>query len=174
MLTSLFKPSPAHAAGLRLLHSVSAVSRQEGLFAEGRIPDTISGRFEAMALFGGLAMLRLRQLSDAKPVTQSFVDMYFKHLEAGLRESGVGDLSVPKKMKAVAGAVYGRLAAYEAALQASDRAALADVLTRNVFAGASTDFAPDLAGYVMAVWDRLASASAVEMESLEAWPLWPA
>ena len=171
MLSSLFKPSPLHAAGLRLLAAVSTVARQPGLFGDGRIPDTMAGRFEAMALIGSLAILRLCKSPEAERVAQVFVDLYFKHLEAGLREAGVGDLSVPKKMKAIAGAVYGRLAAYEAALEAGDRTALTEALTRNVFSGSPSPFAPQLSDYVTTLWTALVAAPPQALEAPETWPL---
>jgi cytochrome b pre-mRNA-processing protein 3 len=168
---SLFKPSPAHAAGLRLLETVTAIARQPTLFGPQRAPDTIAGRFEMMALFGGLAVLRLRQDAKAERVVQAFVDAFFKSLDAGLRESGVGDLTVPKKMKAIAGAVYGRIGAYEAALAAPDDAALAAALTRNLFDGAPSAFAAPLAAYARTVGEALAAAPVEGVESLDTWPL---
>lgn len=172
MLHSLFKPSPTRAAGLRLLETVTAVSRQEALFLPGRIPDTIAGRFEAMALFGALAVIRLRGAPEAQRVLQHFVDAFFKSLDAGLRESGVGDLTVPKKMKSIAGGVYGRLSAYETALKANDAAALAQALVRNVWQGEGPQpYAEDLAYYVRQVHEALAAAPADRVETLDSWPL---
>jgi cytochrome b pre-mRNA-processing protein 3 len=193
---TLFKPSPADAAGMRLLETVTAMARQPALFGPDRAPDTIAGRFEMMALFGGLAILRLRQSPEADRVAQAqvaqaqvaqaqvaqaqvaqaqfaqaFVDRFFKGLDAGLRESGVGDLTVPKKMKAIAGAIYGRIGAYEAGLAAPHSAELRTAIVRNLFAGVDTPFADPLCDHVRAVWAAISAASLAEIETPAAWPL---
>lgn len=167
---SWFKPSPVHAAGLRLLAAVSATARQEALYGDDCTPDTMAGRFEMLALFGGLAILRLRASPNAERVAQSFVDSFFKHIDAGLREAGVGDLTVPKKMKAIAGAVYGRLGAYEDALAKEGEAALEAVLVRNVWSGTASPFAAPLARYVRQVWVALAAADVSALEVQQTWP----
>jgi cytochrome b pre-mRNA-processing protein 3 len=178
MFTSLFKPSPVHAAGLRLLACVTAAARQESLFAPGLTPNTLAGRFEMMAAFGALLVLRLRPSPDAQAVLQAFIDGFFKQLDAGLREAGVGDLTVPKKMKAIAGAFYGRLGAYEAALgskpeqdEAGRLAAVAAVAGRNVWPEAQAPAgAPILAAYLVQVYDRLAAMPLQQVEDVAAWP----
>jgi cytochrome b pre-mRNA-processing protein 3 len=64
-----------------------------------------------MALFGSLAMIRLQADASATPLAQRFADRLFRLFDAGLREAGVGDLSVPKRIRGLAGAFYGRLQA---------------------------------------------------------------
>lgn len=123
-----------------------------------------------MALFGGLAVLRLKDRPEAERVLQAYVDVFFRSLDAGLREAGVGDLTVPKKMKAIAGAVYGRMGAYEAALSSTDPQALEVVLVRNVFANEASLFAGPLAGYVRTVWQALQAAPTDAIENVEVWP----
>ena len=54
-------------------------------------------------------------------------------MDHNFREMGVGDLAVPKEMKRVAEAFYGRAGVYEAALAADDRTALEAAVARNVF-----------------------------------------
>jgi cytochrome b pre-mRNA-processing protein 3 len=127
-----------------------------------------------MALFGGLAVLRLKDRPEAERVLQVFVDIFFRSLDAGLREAGVGDLTVPKKMKAIAGAVYGRMGAYEGALATGDPKALEPVLIRNVFAGEESPFAAPLATYIAAVWVALQAAPTVQIEAASVWPPYPA
>ena len=57
-------------------------------------------------------------------------------MDHNLREMGVGDLAVPKRMRALGEAYYGRAQAYREALAAADAGALAEALARNVYAGA--------------------------------------
>jgi cytochrome b pre-mRNA-processing protein 3 len=60
---------------------------------------------------------------------------------------GVGDLSVPKKMRALGETFYGRAKAYRAAL-ASGEGALAQALARNIYGGGEPDAARRLAAYM--------------------------
>ncbi|MEZ6021914.1 MAG: ubiquinol-cytochrome C chaperone family protein [Hyphomonadaceae bacterium] len=57
-------------------------------------------------------------------MAQAFTDTLFRFFDAGLREAGVGDLTVPKRMHKLAASFYGRLNAYVAAIEAEDRPAL--------------------------------------------------
>jgi cytochrome b pre-mRNA-processing protein 3 len=95
----------------------------------------------------------------------------FASLEDGLREAGVGDLAVPKRMRKLAGAFYGRLAAYERALDAADIAALASALARNVFAAPpdAAPFSKVLARHAAETAAALAAAPPQELDRLEAW-----
>ncbi len=126
-----------------------------------------------MALHGALALLRLRADPDAAPLAQAFADKLFRAFDAGLREAGVGDLSVPKRMRALAGAFYGRLEVYDAAIQAQDRPALAAALGRNVLADEGHGFAPALAEYVLNVVRTQAQAPVDALFSQDGWPQLP-
>lgn len=143
-----FKRSRADQDAERLLAAVTKASRQPALFGEGRAPDTLEGRFEVLALHASLALLRLRAEPTAEALSQCFTDKLFRHLDAGLREEGVGDLVVPKRMRKLAGAFYGRLEAYAAALQSNDQAALAAAVARNIWDGEASTFAEQVAAYL--------------------------
>lgn len=162
-----FASSSRNEAPERLLAAVAEAARWPELFAEGRIPDTLDGRFEALTLFASEALYRLRAERGAEPLAQSFVDVLFRYLDAGLRESGVGDLTVPKKMKALAQAFYGRAAAYSAA---EDEDALAQALSRNVWNAETAPFAPALARHALAVRAALADSHVEALASIETWP----
>jgi cytochrome b pre-mRNA-processing protein 3 len=143
-----FSPSRARKDAGLLLHQITNVSRNPALFGEGRMPDTLDGRFELMALHGALALVRLRQAPDGDALAQAFVDALFRHLDSGLREDGVGDLAVPKRIHKLAGAFYGRADAYAKALGAGV-SALQSVLSRNIVARPA--FAEALARHVRAL-----------------------
>jgi cytochrome b pre-mRNA-processing protein 3 len=162
-----FRPSRAEEDAERLLEAVLAASRRLSWFGEGRIPDTMEGRFEAMAVNAGLALVRLQAAPDAETLAQSFTDKLFRHFDAGLREAGVGDTSVSKKMRALAGSFYGRLRAYAGAMETAD-GALAEALARNL--GASESFAERLAVHVRATARRQAEAPVSALMGAEGWP----
>ena len=84
-------------AEARSLHDrVVAVARSEALYGPDRAPDTLQGRLELLTVHAALCFLRLRAEPDARALAQSFADILFRALDAGLREAGVGDLTVPK------------------------------------------------------------------------------
>jgi cytochrome b pre-mRNA-processing protein 3 len=126
MILGLFRRDPRRALVETLYQRIVEAGREPGLYAGLGVPDTVVGRFEAVALHVILVLRRLRQLPPpADEVAQALVDAYFRHMDASLRESGVGDMRVPKRMKKLAGGFYGRAAAYDRALDSQDRPALA-------------------------------------------------
>jgi cytochrome b pre-mRNA-processing protein 3 len=156
MIASLFrkKSSPPSVEGVYA--AIVAASRRPALYASAGVPDTVMGRFESLALHMSLALRRLKDLPPpADQLSQELVDRFFADIDTALREIGIGDVSVPKKVKALGAAFYGRLGAYDAAL--SDGAAADDLeaaLARNVIE------LPDQPG--------LASALAAEVRRLAA------
>lgn len=160
MLKSLFKPRPAVAAGQALYASAVGQARTPSLYSEMGAPDSVMGRFELYTLHVLLLVRRLKNEGvQAVETSQALFDSYLSGLDIALREIGVGDLSVGKKMKKLGRAFYGRVTAYEAALDTSDRAALSALIDRTIFEGKG---APDrLADYVMAR-DKVLAANALQ------------
>jgi len=167
-----FKSSRANDDAELLLAAVTDASRRPALFAAGRIPDTLEGRFEAMTLNGALALIRLRSEPGAERLAQDFTDKLFRSFDAGLRESGIGDLSVAKHMRRLAGSFYGRLDAYTGAITAGDSVALAGALSRNAL-GEGHPFADALAAYAVGVAALQAKAPLSSLFSTEGWPAPP-
>src|SRR5262245_42976627 len=93
----------------------------------------------------------------ALPLGQALFDHFCSDMDANLREMGVGDIAVPRKMKAIGEAFYGRKRAYEAALAALASEPVAQVLARNVYDGASGDESIRLAAYLRNAADSLAA-----------------
>lgn len=137
---------------------IVAAARQPVLYAEWGVPDTPLGRYEMLALHQFLVLHRLRgEAGAAAEVGQQLTDDFFKEVEHSIRELGIGDMGVPKRMKKLVRMFYGRVAAYDAALETSDAAALAEALRRNVSPEAPEGLAAaELVAYVMAARDRLA------------------
>ena len=156
-----------------LLQQVSSASRNPALFGEGRAPDTLDGRFELITVHAALALVRLRQSPTAEPLAQAFVDALFRHLDSGLREDGVGDLAVPKRVHKLASTFYGRIDAYAGALATHDIEALKGTLARNVL-GPDRTFADVLARRIC---DLAAAQAALPWEAMltsEGWPAFAA
>ena len=143
----------------RMYSTTVEASRCPVLFRYFAIPDTFDGRFESLTFHSVLVLRRLQADSAPGPeIAQLFVDTIFKHFDRALREMGVGDTTVPKRMKGLAEAFLGRSAAYDSALR-SGQETLAATLARNVYSG--TRDAADLARYVAA------SAAALDVTSLQ-------
>jgi len=138
MLKRLFKPKAAYAAGQALYAATVAQARSPALYLDLRVPDTPEGRFELYSLHVYLVLARLKaQGAAAAETSQVLFDTYLSGLDHGLRELGVGDLSVGKRMRKLGEAFYGRIRSYETALgQLPDRSALEALVARTVYAGA--------------------------------------
>ena len=171
LFRTLFRRDPRRALIAALYARVAAAARQPGLYADLGVPDTIEGRFEALSVHMVLALRALRGKPDpAGDVARDLTDAFFRDMDASLREMGVGDTSVPKRMKTIAEAFYGRAGVYDAALDAGGEAALAAALGRNVCGSDAP--AQGLARYVLAADRDLKSATAEGMLADE--PRFPA
>lgn len=166
-----FRRSRAAEDARRLLAAVTQISRQPGLYGAERAPDTLEGRLEMMMLHAALALMRLRREPALEPLAQAFTDQLFRQFDAGLREDGVGDMAVPKRMNKIAARFYGRLEAYAGAVEAEDAAGLAEALGRNALAGdgARQGFAATLAGYALDAARAQAGAEHTALFRLDGW-----
>jgi cytochrome b pre-mRNA-processing protein 3 len=106
---------------LALHNAVVDASRRPVLYAQCGLPDTVEGRFEALVLHALVVLRRLRQLPPpADDVAQELMDAIFAHLEIALREMGIGDFGVPKRMKKLAEAFFDRTSTYDSLISAGD------------------------------------------------------
>lgn len=150
----------------RLHGEIVAAARNPALFTDYGIEDSFEGRFEALTLHAVLVLRRLNALPPPAPeMAQDLADTLFRHFEHALRETGVSDTGVPRKMKGLAEAFLGRGVAYDQALRAG-APELAATLSRNVYAGEGDSLR--LARYVEATDAALARVS---LETFTAGPL---
>ena len=131
VIFSLFRKDPRRVAIAALYARIATASRAPGLYAALDIPDTLEGRFESLSLHMVLSLRALRNLpAPADDVAKDLTDAFFQDMDASLREMGVGDTVVPKRMKKVAESFFGRALTYDPALNGDDEAALAEALGR--------------------------------------------
>jgi cytochrome b pre-mRNA-processing protein 3 len=136
-LFGLLRRRPYERTGFELYGAAVAAARAPEFYAELGVPDTAAGRFELVSLHVGVLIRRLRAFADkpAQELAQSVFDAMFSDMDVNLREMGIGDLSVGKRVKQLWEGFHGRAQAYAAALDAGDVAGLEAALGRNVWAG---------------------------------------
>lgn len=152
------KPEDDFAAAIYLRTAEHA--RAPELFEACGIPDTLDGRFDALALHASLMIDRLRREPDGEVLAQAFFDAMFKHLDLTLREIGVQDLGVGRRIKIMAEGFHGRGLAYREAVAGAGAEPLAEVLRRNAYGGrppADAESVRRLEAHVRREVDRLAS-----------------
>ena len=156
-LLKLFKKR-GHPEAARALYALAvAQARQPEFYTRLGLPDTAEGRLEAVMLHVWLIFHRLKgkPATKAAEVSQALYDVFFEDMDQSLREMGVGDLGVPHRIKAMAEAFMGRIAAYDAAIGAPETTALEEAFRRNFYrtapAAPSDAHLQGLVAYVMTV-----------------------
>lgn len=152
MILPLFRrPNPSIAT---LYGAIVTQSRDPRFYEAYGVPDTVLGRFDLVVLHLALVLRRLRAgEATARELAQGLFDAFCRDMDDNLREMGVGDQGVPRQMRRVGEAFYGRAQAYDAALVQPGNEALAGTLIRNVYAEAAE---PDVAGERLAAYVRRA------------------
>lgn len=131
-LRKLFKPSPLKQQANVVYLAVVAQARKAFLYEGYGVPDTVDGRFDAILLHLFLLMHRLKENApETNALSQSILECFVADMDRNLREMGVTDTGVGKRMKQMGSALFGRLKSYEQA--AGDAPAMATALHRNLF-----------------------------------------
>jgi cytochrome b pre-mRNA-processing protein 3 len=159
MLDRLFRTRPAKASGARLYTAAVAQARSPAFYANLGVPDRIDARFELYVLHVVLLQQRLTgHGAEAAETAQALFDAFVLALDDALRELGVGDLSVSKKMRKLGEALFGRAAAYRDLFKAGpDREGIRGLIARTVYGDeAAEDLAAPLADYVVRAHAALA------------------
>lgn len=129
------KARVSRAKAKELFKTVLQQARQPQFYEIYGVPDTMEGRFEMVALHGGLLVSRLCRADmgrEGKVLAQAFFDEMFRNIDWAMRESGVGDLAVPRRIKAKMTEFKGRAHAYDEAGR-SGLGEMTHAISRNVF-----------------------------------------
>jgi cytochrome b pre-mRNA-processing protein 3 len=164
--------SPTKRSARRLYDLAALQSRSEAFYTRMGVADTVEGRFELLTLHVILLIDRLKDGdAEIKAFRQTLFDVYVSNLDGALREMGVGDLSVGKRMRKLGEAFYGRARAYDIGFAAlPDLAVLEDTLARIVLQNAPEASIGALADYVARCRTALAGCEAQSL--LSAAPCW--
>jgi cytochrome b pre-mRNA-processing protein 3 len=162
MIFGLFKKKRHNQAIVdRQYSALTSAARIPYFYSDLGVPDTVMGRYEMLSIVMILFFRRTaRSGTSGQELAQEIVDVFFQDLDHSIRELGIGDQGVPKRMKKLAGMFYGRLETYARALDAGDADQLAASLGRNIHPEIHP--APDmagLAGWMIATERQLAEIS---------------
>lgn len=133
--------SAAGRTAEELYGRVVTAARHPRFYADMGVADTAEGRFELVALHLFLAVEAVA--ADATragwDVARRTIEAFVVDMDDCMREMGVGDLTVPKRVKRAAAAFYERAAAYRAALLADDAEAMGRALGHYVYGDRSCE-----------------------------------
>ncbi len=135
MLNLLGKSAAKRALGQGLEEQVTARARAPIFYARAGVPDTLDGRFDMVVLHAWAALNWLKQ-TGRDDAAQALTDALFLGFDTALREQGISDMGMGRRMKAIASAFYGRVSAYGAAQNDEQ---MAEALARNVWRGQKVD-----------------------------------
>ncbi|MBS0248839.1 MAG: ubiquinol-cytochrome C chaperone [Proteobacteria bacterium] len=170
MILSLFRRNPRDTIST-LYGMIVAQARLPAFYRDYAVADTVNGRFDLIVLHLALVLDRLTENGALLPAGQAVFDRFCQDMDDNLREMGISDLKVPKEMKLMGQAFYGRSKAYLDAL--GNRRALVAALSRNIYGGApsAVSAAPRLADYIVqAVGDLKTQDVAAIIEGRLAFP----
>jgi cytochrome b pre-mRNA-processing protein 3 len=162
LLARLFSRQPDAREALRpLWHRTVELSRDPALYRDDGVADTVAGRFDMIAAILALVMLRLER-DGLVAETTLLTELFVADMDAQLRETGVGDVVVGKRIGKLVSVLGGRLGALREALATGDDAALEAALERNVtmLEGRGTE---SLAARLRAFAGKLATLEADEV-----------
>jgi len=165
MLKRIFGEPPARRAATSLYAAAVGRARAPVFYTDLAVPDTVDGRFDMISIHVFLLLRRLKGGgADAAQVSQALYDVMFDDMDRALREMGAGDLGVGRRVRTMAQAFSGRLAAYDSGLDGDDET-LRDALARNVFRGVP---APDeaVAGLTRYLRDQAVALAVQPIEAL--------
>jgi cytochrome b pre-mRNA-processing protein 3 len=141
------KPRIPQRGTIEAIYGMIVTQAREPLFYRDLgVPDTVNGRFDMLVLHLWMVLRRLTPTEGGAGLSQMLFDRFCEDMDANLREMGVGDLTVPKRMQGFGEAFYGRAAAYDLALAAGAEP-LAQALCKNILNGEQIENARRLGFY---------------------------
>jgi cytochrome b pre-mRNA-processing protein 3 len=134
VLSKLFARHRRERVAAELYVKLVEQARSPAFYTACGVPDTLDGRFEALALHAFLVLHRLKREAPPAPgFAQALFDHMVSDMDLSLREIGITDFSIGKKVKAMGRGFYGRVVAYDHGLAASDPEELDGALRRNLY-----------------------------------------
>ncbi len=159
----LGRPADDRAPVRPLWHRVVEIAREKPWYAQYGLADSVPGRFDAVTLVLALVMLRMERDEVLKVLAARLTELFVTDMDGQLRQSGVGDLVVGKRMGKLVSVLGGRIGALRDAFAAPDpQAALVPVLERNMTLSETADL-PALATGVQVLMAQIDATSADDL-----------
>ena len=170
MIFRLFPGNRQEATIKALYGAIVAQARAPVFYRDYGAPDTVNGRFDMIVLHLALFLDRMETGSEAmRTQGQAAFDLFCSEMDGHLREVGISDLKVPREMKQIGQAFYGRRSVYREALAAAGNRRLAEALARNIYQDETSAGAGRLAAYVRTAAQSLSQQNDLERGQL-VWP----
>lgn len=169
IFSKLFKTKPAYSEEVQALYkSIVQQARVPAFYTDLEVADTVEGRFDMIILHAFCVMRRLKDgEGEVVDFTQSLYDLMFADFDLNLRELGIGDMGLARRVPKMAEAFYGRITVYEEALsQDDDNVALKEALDRNLYrkTPVSDESLNKMAQYLRGQVDKIEKMSLSELQ----------
>jgi len=129
----LKKKDRKQTAAFELYTAMVTQARKPEFYAKLGVPDTMEGRFDLILVHAFVLFRRLKSEDGDRDLAQNIFDVMFSDLDQNMREMGIGDVGILKRIRKMSESYHGRVVAYEEAVQ-SGAAELAAALNRNLYA----------------------------------------
>jgi cytochrome b pre-mRNA-processing protein 3 len=139
----------------KLYGAIVAQARLPVFYQGFGVPDTLEGRFVVLSLNLFAVLHRLKADAEARDLAQELMDQFTADMETVLRELGIGDLCIPKKMRGLAASCAALLQGYEKALESGDGALATTIAEALPLEGPAEAAGRHLAYYLKGVVWRL-------------------
>jgi cytochrome b pre-mRNA-processing protein 3 len=133
MIFPLFRRNRRPDTISTLYGMIVAQARLPCFYRDYAVPDTVNGRFDLIVLHLALVLDRLMADPAQREAGQWLFDHFCTDMDSNLREIGISDLKVPREMRRMGEAFYGRAQAYQAALAEEGDEALIEAVARNIY-----------------------------------------
>ena len=162
-LSRLLGTAPDPREAIRpLWHRVVELAREPSYYADCNVADSVGGRFDLITAVVCVIMVRL----EASAESALLAELVVEDMDGQLREFGVNDVVVGKRIGKLMSVLGGRLGAYRGALVEKDRERLIGAVARNVTFSEDADEAVGVAAVadkLLALSERLAARSDDEL-----------
>ncbi|MFO1242771.1 MAG: ubiquinol-cytochrome C chaperone family protein [Rickettsiales bacterium] len=165
-LVKLFRPSSEQQEAYSLYAALVQQAREPRLYTTLGVPDTLDGRFELIVLHLFLIFERLQPDIGSGTFRQYLAEAFFDDMDRSLREMGVGDTGIGRRVQKMSEAFYGRMKNYAEAL--GNTAVLEDALRRNLYGTLSEDADPPLSVAAKYVFESLSLLKNQPIEEIHA------
>jgi cytochrome b pre-mRNA-processing protein 3 len=118
MLTFLFRRLTAEPSrGALAFDAVTSLAREPRWYVEGKVPDTLDGRFAVLATITALVLIRLE--GEGEPgdvISVALTERFIEVIESEHRELGIGDPTLGKTMRKLVGSLARRVDLWRSAV----------------------------------------------------------